>query len=83
MEQLKISSEHTPLEPGRNVTIKNFDAWSISIYKKQKRIIMETHEYHAGPLIITKDELCDIAKMMGLHVRKNKRKRKANDNLST
>lgn len=56
------------------ITIKNYDAWSLSLYRKQKRLMIETLDYHAGPLIITRDELCDIARLMGLHVRKRKRK---------
>lgn len=64
---------------GKSKVVRNYDAWSLSLYKKQKRIVIETQDYHAGPLIITRDELCDIAKIMGLHVRKRKRKNKLND----
>lgn len=60
----------------KNKVVRNFDSWTFSIYRKQKRIAIETLDYHAGPLIMTRDELCDIAKMMGLHVRKRKRKKK-------
>ncbi len=79
MEQRTESSEKTFKWSDKNNLVRNLDAWSLSLYKKQKRIIIQTLDYHAGPLIITRDELCDIAKMMGLHVRKRKRKKKLNE----
>jgi hypothetical protein len=79
MEQTNESSERTFKWSDKNNLVRNLDAWSLSLHRKQKHIIIQTLDYHAGPLIITKDELCDIAKMMGLHVRKRKRKKKLND----
>lgn len=73
MEQKSISCDEKTIGPERKVAIKNFDSWSISLYKKQRRLIIRALDYHAGPLIITRDELCDIAKLMGLHVNKRRR----------
>ncbi len=82
MEQKISSNDRTVKLSDKNKTVRSFDSWSLSLYKKQKRIIIETLDYHAGPLVITRDELCEIAKMMGLHVRKRKRKKKLNDEKS-
>lgn len=76
MEQKTTSNDRTVKLSDKNKIVRNFDAWSLSLYRKQRRIIIETLDYHAGPLIISRDELCDIAKLMGLHVRTRKRKKK-------
>ncbi len=72
-----ISRDYSITLTENKVAIKNFDSWSISVYRKQKRLIIETLDYHTGPLTITRDELCDIARLMGLHVRKRKKKKEA------
>ncbi len=47
----------------------NFDSWNIKLYKKRKKLVIESLDYHAGPLVITRDQLIDITRKMGLHVR--------------
>ncbi len=47
----------------------NLDSWSIKLYRKRKQIVIETQDYHAGPLVLTRDQLIDITRKMGLHVR--------------
>jgi hypothetical protein len=81
MEHGSSSTERTFKWSDKNNAFWNSDAWSLSLYRKQKHIIVKTLDYHAGPLIITRDELCELARMMGLHVRKRKRKKKG-DKLS-
>ncbi len=47
----------------------NYDSWTIKLYKKRKKIVIETLDYHSGPLVLTRDQLMDISRKMGLHVR--------------
>jgi len=77
MEQKNTEGNHNTTGSEKKIAIINFDSWSLSLYKKQKRLVIETLDYHAGPLVITKDQLCDIAKQMGLYVRKRRRKNKS------
>ncbi len=79
MEQRTGFNADTINQSDNKVVVKSFDAWSLSLYRKQKRLMIETTDYHAGPLIITRDELCDIARLMGLHVRKRIRKNKTGE----
>jgi hypothetical protein len=64
------------MDPHSASSIKiNSDSWTITLFKKQRRLQFETLDYHAGPLMLTRDELIDIARKMGLHVRARKRKK--------
>jgi hypothetical protein len=74
MEQKSITGLEADL-PGKGAIVKNYDSWTIKLYKKKRRIVIETHDYHADPLMLTRDELCDLAQLMGLHVRKRRNKR--------
>lgn len=76
MEQGTTSSNRTLKLSDKKRIVRDFDLWTFSLYRKQKRIVIETLDYHAGPLVMTRDELCEIARIMGLHVRKRKPKKK-------
>jgi hypothetical protein len=51
----------------------NYDSWTIKLYKKRKKLVIETLDYHSGPLVLTRDQLIDLSRKMGLHVRKRKK----------
>ncbi|MFI5141803.1 MAG: hypothetical protein ACHQII_05560 [Bacteroidia bacterium] len=58
-------------QPLEAITVAiNYDFWTIKLYKKQKKLVIETLDYHSGPLVLTRDQLIDISRKMGLHVRK-------------
>ncbi len=50
------------------------DSWSIKLNRKKRYMTIESLDYHAGPLVLSRDELVGIARNMGLHVRTRKRK---------
>ncbi len=50
MEERNTLSEDTAKWTDNKVTIKTFDSWSLSLYRKQKRLMIETTDYHACPL---------------------------------
>ncbi len=74
MEQKSSAGQETAL-PDNGAIVKNYDSWTIKLYKKKRRIVIETLDYHAGPLILTRDEFCNLARLMGLHVRQRKNKK--------
>ncbi len=74
MEQKSSAGQEADL-PDKGVVVRNYDSWAIKLYRKKRRIIIETLDYHAGPLILSRDEFCDLARLMGLHVRRRKNKK--------
>ncbi len=74
MEQKSSAEQETDL-PDKGAIVRNYDSWAIKLYRKKRRIVIETLDYHAGPLILTRDEFCDLARLVGLHVRRRKNKR--------
>ncbi len=71
MEQESSTGQEADL-PGKGLVVRNYDSWAIKLCRKKRRIIIETLDYHAGPLILSRDEFCDLARLMGLHVRRRK-----------
>ena len=63
------------LKTGGSVILSH-DSWSLTIFRKQRRLSISSLDYHAGPLIITGDDLVNIARKMGLHVRTRNRKKR-------
>jgi hypothetical protein len=53
----------------------NHDSWAIKLYRKKRSLSIETLDYHSGPLVLTRDDLVEIARKMGLHVRTRKNKK--------
>jgi hypothetical protein len=64
---------------GATLNTINIDTWSITLFRKQKRLQIATQDYHAGPLMLSRDQLIDIARKMGLHVRTRNRKAKGGE----
>ncbi len=68
--------------PGRAVKVndlipvKSTESWSILLSKKERCVYINTDDYHAGPLRLTRDELYALGRMM------NKKKGKAGKNPS-
>ncbi len=62
----------------KDAVIRSYDSWTVKLYRKARQVSIETLDYHAGPLILSRDELAELARMMGLHVRKRKRKKPQN-----
>ncbi len=62
----------------KGVIVRNYDSWTVKLFRKARQVSIETLDYHAGPLILSRDELAELARMMGLHVRKRKRKKLQN-----
>ena len=58
----------------KNSPAMNLDSWSIAIHKKQRKTVITALDYHSGPLILTRDQVIEIARRMGLHVRTRNRK---------
>lgn len=61
----------------KSCIVINQDSWTIKLYKKQRQLSIETLDYHASPLVLTREDLVDIARKMGLHVRTRKTKASA------
>ncbi len=59
----------------KGAIVRNYDSWTVKLSRKARQVSIETLDYHAGPLILSRDELAELARMMGLHVRKRKRKK--------
>jgi hypothetical protein len=57
----------------KGVIVRTYESWKISLYRKAKELSVETLDYHAGPLILSREALAELARMMGLHVRKRAR----------
>ena len=74
MEQKDSAGQKADLSD-KGAIVRNYDAWSVKLYRKKRRIVIETLDYHAGPLMLTRDELSDLARLMGLHVRRRKNKK--------
>jgi hypothetical protein len=74
MEQKNSIKQEVGLSD-KGAIVRNYDACSVKLYKKKRRIVIETLDYHAGPLMLTRDELSDLARLMGLHVRRRKNKK--------
>lgn len=74
MEQ-KSSTELKADLSGKGAVVRNYDSWAIKLFRKKRRIVIETLDYHSGPLILTRDEFGDLARLMGLHVRRRKNKK--------
>lgn len=53
----------------------NHDSWEIKLNRKKRCLSIETLDYHSGPLVLTRDDLVEIARKMGLHVRTRKNKK--------
>lgn len=58
-----------------NYIVINHDSWTIKLYRKKRSLSIESLDYHAGPLILSRDDLTDLALKMGLHVRSRRRKK--------
>ncbi len=58
-------------------TSDDHDSWAIKLYRRQRYLTIEALDYHAGPLTISRDDLVNIARNMGLHVRTRKKKKNA------
>ena len=63
--------------PSKHCVVIDHDSWTLKLYKKQRHLTVEALDYHAGPLMLTRNELIDIARKMGLHVQTRKKKRKS------
>jgi hypothetical protein len=50
--------------------------WTVSVSRKDKTVSIVTNDYHPDPLVITRDDLIAISRLMGLKVRKRNRKKK-------
>lgn len=71
MEQKKSTGqEEAPSD--KSAIVRTYDSWSIKLYRKKRRVVIETFDYHAGPLVLTREDLSELARLMGLHVRRRK-----------
>lgn len=61
----------------KSTAVITMDSWSITLYRKKRQLTIKTLDYHAGPLVLTRDGLVEIARKMGLHVRSKKNKKNA------
>ncbi len=71
MERKSSAGQEAAL-PDKGAIVRNYGSWSIKLYKKKKYMVIEALDYHADPLLLSRDELCDLARLMGLHVRRKK-----------
>ncbi len=71
MEQKSSAAQEAALLD-KGTIVRNYGSWSIKLYRKKKRMVIEALDYHADPLLLSRDELCDLARLMGLHVRRRK-----------
>lgn len=69
--------------PGKGVIVRNYESWSITLSRKSKKLSIETLDYHAGPLVLTRDELGELARIMGLRVGKKKSRKKERTDAGT
>jgi hypothetical protein len=82
MHNEKISPNVNNNDRGNNSQTLTFGAWTISVSRKSKSLSIKTTEYHADPLVISRDELISVARLLGLKVRKRSRKRNPNNNIA-
>ena len=43
---------------------KILSAWGVYVSKKHKRVVIDVTDYHAGKLMLSKDDLLDLVKQL-------------------